>query len=450
MMKQSQIAAAAIALVLTGAAQAAVSPEDAAKLKTSLTPFGAEKAGSKDGMIPAWTGGYTTVAPGYKSGAARPDPFASEKPTLAITGANAAQYDAKLTDGVKALLKKYPSFRLDVYPTHRSAAAPQWVYDNTFKNATRAKTTAGGYGIEGAIGGIPFPVPKDGYEVMWNARLSWVGESVITPMRTWVVNPGKSPVLASEFIQTVVSPYYYKDNNLEKFDGIYKYLRVLNEGPASKAGQALLIHENVDSDKRAAWQYLVGQRRVRRAPSISYDTPDFVTSGIGFFDEAFMLLGPIDHHSLKLVGKQELYVPYNNNRAAGVAPEKLLTPNFLNPDLVRWEAHRVWVVQADLIPGKRHVVPKRRYYIDEDTWQILWMDGWDAQGALWRSGYALTLLAPDLPAVTSLPNHGNYNLQTGAYFLNESPNGFDVQYKNVPRQPESSFSPEDLANSSTR
>ena len=43
--------------VLAANVMAAVSPEEAAKLGTSLTPVGAEKAGNADGSIPAWTGG---------------------------------------------------------------------------------------------------------------------------------------------------------------------------------------------------------------------------------------------------------------------------------------------------------------------------------------------------------------------------------------------------------
>lgn len=41
------------ALLGMAAAHAAVTPEEAARLKTELTPFGAEKAGNKDGSIPA-------------------------------------------------------------------------------------------------------------------------------------------------------------------------------------------------------------------------------------------------------------------------------------------------------------------------------------------------------------------------------------------------------------
>ena len=94
----------------------------------------------------------------------------------------------KLSDGQQAMLKKYPSYKIDVYPTRRTAAAPQWVYDNTFKNATRAKTTSNGDSLEGAHGGIPFPIAKTGKEAMWNHLLRWGGEAALYEPSTWIVS----------------------------------------------------------------------------------------------------------------------------------------------------------------------------------------------------------------------------------------------------------------------
>jgi len=432
-------------------ATAGVTAEEAALLKTTLTPFGAERAGNTEGTIPAWDGGYTTVPEGYVNGEHRADPFPDEKPLYSITGKNMDQYKDKLSYGVQTLLEKYPDFRLDVYPTHRTAAAPQRVYDNTFKNATRAQLTESGFGVTGAFGGIPFPIVKSGYEAMMNHRLAWHGESAQTLEKTMVVTPDGKQVMATEGIQSFSWPYYYQDGSPETYDGIYQYGSLINTAPPFKAGEAILVHEISDESKpRGIWQYLVGQRRVRRAPSVAYDTPDFVTSGIGFFDEAFMLFGPNDHHTYKLVGKKEMYILYNNNRAASTKFEDLLMPHFMNPDYVRWELHRVYVVEANLAEGKRHVVPKRIFYIDEDTWQIIMSDGWDANGDIWRWSYTLTLLAPDVPCVTSVMNWGTFNLQTGSYFYNENANESEYQFKVMPRFKDSYFSPNQLANRGAR
>lgn len=444
-------AALALAFAAPLVAHAAVSAEEAAKLKTTLTPLGAERGANKDGSIPAWDGGVTKAPAGYKPGDPRPDPYAAEKPLFSIDAKNMDQHAAKLSDGVKALMKKVPDFRIDVYPTHRSAAAPQWVYDNTFKNASRAKLVDNGHGTENAYGGTPFPIPKDGDEVFQNHRLAWTGINVQAPVRVWVVTADGKRALASGGVQSLRKPYYDPEGSIEKFDGYYQLGKFAVTEPGSKAGEAILAHDNLNAaNPRGLWQYLVGQRRVRKAPSVAYDTPDSVTSGIGLFDEAFMLFGPIDKHKLKLVGKRELYIPYNNNRAASAKVADLVTPKTLNPSLVRWELHRVWEVEATLAEGKRHVVPKRKYYIDEDSWQIVLFDGWDAKGELWRTNYTLMLLAPDIPAVVGNMLWGGYDLQTGAYYLNMASNELPVQYKPVATIPRSFFSAEELANEGTR
>lgn len=437
----------AAAMTFYGGVQAAVSAEDAAKLKTTLTPFGAERAGNADGTIPAWDGGLTEAPAGYKSGDVRPDYFPDEKPLYSISAANMDQYADKLTDGVKGLMKKYPGYRIDVYPTHRTAAAPQWFYDNTLKNATSAKLTGDGYTFEGAYGGVPFPLTSNPLEMILNHKTAWGrGESSISPSRCYTVTPNGKMSLVSVGTQNMQKPYLYGDGSLDSYKGYHTLGRYVQTAPASKAGEAILLHDpSLEKKRIGLWQYLVGQRRVRRAPSVSYDTPDSVTSGMGFFDEAFMLFGPWDHHEYKLIGKKEIYIPYNNNKANAAAPEDLFTPNFMNPDLVRWELHRVWVIEANLAPGKRHVVAKRQFYLDEDTWQIILMDGWDAQGELWRMAYTLTLLAPDVPAVVGDIAWGAYNLQTGGYYLNAALNG-TTQFKVVERRRESFFSPEELAN----
>ncbi len=439
--------AIAVAMTFAGGAQAAVSAQEAAKLKTTLTPLGGERAGNADGSIPAWTGGYIKVPEGYKEGDPRPDPFASEKPLFSISAANMAKYADKLTEGQKGLLKKLPNYRIDIYPTHRSAAAPQWVYDNTFKNATSAKLTGDGYTFEGAYGGVPFPITQNPYEMIINHLTAWTrGESSTSPSRCFTVSPSGRLSMVSDGTQDLQYPYNYQNGSVEDYSGFYNIGRYVQSAPASKAGESILAHFPSVAGKRIGlWQYLVGQRRVRRAPSVSYDTPDSVTSGMGFFDEAFMLFGPYDHHDFKLLGKREIYVPYNNNRANAAAPEDLFKPGFMNPDLLRWELHRVWVIDATLKPGKRHVVAHRRFYLDEDSWQILLTDGWDANGDLWRMVYTLTELAPDVPSVVGNMAWGVYNLQTGGYYLNAATNGAG-QFKAVERRPETFFSPEELAN----
>lgn len=431
------------ALVSPGYAE--VTAQEAESLKTSLTAFGAEKAGNKDGSIPAWDGGYTKVDPAWKPGMQRPDPFAGEKPVLSITGSNHVQHAGKLSEGMQLLLKKYPDFRMDVYPTHRTAAYPGWVLENTLKNATRAKTANGGNSLQSAFGGFPFPIPKTGQEAMWNHILAWKGTAAKEKSYTYVVNDGTS-VMTAESVTDQVWPYYNKDGEPANYNGDYFHIRLAQTAPAYKAGEAVLAYDNIDpiNKGRQAWQYLTGQRRVRKAPSIAYDTPDFVTSGVGNWDEAYVFGGAFDRYDWKLLGKQEMYIPYNNNKFAQAKYKDVLGPKFINPDLVRWELHRVWVVEATLAPGKRNVIAKRRFFLDEDTWLAVLADEWDASGQLWKEEFSLQVLAPDLPGILPRP-WGTYNLQTGAYLINGALNESDTPYVFVPPWPESHFTPGALA-----
>lgn len=430
---------------------AGVTADEAAALKTTLTPLGGEKAGNKDGSIPAWDGGLNKAPSGYTSGAPRVNPYASEKPIVQITAQNVDQYKDKLSQGTQEMLRKYPTYRLDIYPTHRTAAAPKWVYDNTFANATRAKTTAGGNSVENAYGGIPFPIPKTGAEVMWNHLLRWRGEAVEVKGGVWVIGSDGKSSLAVKMLETHQYPYYAKDGGLNSFKGDYWLLRQVQTDPPFKAGESILIRDPLDQvgKGRQAWQYLSGQRRVRRAPTLAFDTPDFVASGQNYFDEVFNFLGSIERYEWKIVGKKEFYVPYNNNQAMLSKPEEVIAGHHMNPDKLRWELHRVWVLEANLAAGKRHAVPKKMFYVDEDSWSVLMMDGYDAQGKLWRTQHAVPFVAPDMPAVIAQTS-AIFNLQSNNWSLSAFPDGTTSTYKVIDPRPDSFFTPDALAGGGVR
>ena len=449
--KLLSIVAALAALSQTMPATAAVSADEAAKLKSELTPLGAEKAGNKDGSIPAWAGGYTTPIAGDKVGGRRGDPFAGEKPLFSITAKNAEQYADKLTDGTKAMLKKYPeSYRLDVYKTQRTAAAPQWVYDNTAKNAVRAKME--GDLVTGAYGGIPFPIPKTGAEVMWNHQLYWRGTSWGFMVNQYQLTTDGKPVLTTEGVADLQMPYYFKDSSLEEFAKSNEFwmIRLLNVGPPIRAGEAITGRVNLDGDKVNSWVYLTGQRRVRKLPNPCCDTPTPSTAGVMSFDELGIWTGRIDRFDWKLEGKKEIYVPYNGNKLLQPKTDaEVLAKSHLNPDFVRWELHRVWVVEASLRQGQRHQAPKGRYYCDEDTWMCLLADRWDAKGQLWKTLWANNFVAPDLPA-TVMGSFGFNDLLSGAGFVGDLYNAKSAQYPIKERFSNSVFTPDAMAGEGAR
>jgi hypothetical protein len=415
------LVAAVAATLVTAPVRAQVSAEQAEQLKTTLTPLGAERAGNKDGTIPAWTGGDTTLPAGWKPGGRRPDPFASEKPLLSITAQNVAQYADKLTDGQQALFRKYPNYRIDVYPTHRTAAAPQWVYDNTLRNATHVKETDGGYSVSGIYGGIPFPIPKNGMQVMWNHILGWRGENWKRDFRVYVTAANGNRFMASDNTVESTYPYYYKDGSVDTLKSTwFNRTRISTNAPPEHVGEAELLWESLDeiSLGTQAWAYLTGQRRVRKLPDAAYDTPSLFTSGISNADEIFLFDGPMDRYNWKIVGKREMYVPYNSNKVLQPAKDSdIMEERFLNPNYVRWELHRVWVVEATLREGKRHVMPKRVFYVDEDSWRAVLEDGWDAKGQLWKTFWYLNYDCPDVPGL--MPGmFGHYDLLSGEWIAN--------------------------------
>ncbi len=412
MSKYSLLAGAVLSLfAATNIAHAAVSADEAAKLKTTLTPVGAERAGNKEGTIPAWTGGVAQRP--RKDGEAFPaDLFPDEKPLFSITAKNMAQYADKLAEGTKALLQKYPTYRVDVYPTHRTAALPQYYYDRTFRNATTAKLTPENT-VDMQPGGVAFPIPKSGWEVIWNHTLRPKPVAWKYGGTNLVGTSDGRLTLAARFDNNHDTPNNYPEQTAESWNGDFFLVRFTSTEPSFKTGESILVRDNLRTG-RAGWQYLVGQRRVRRAPTVAYDTPDFVASGANYFDEADGFWGMPDRYEWKLVGKQELYIPYNTNKFLGAKQEQGFVPYHTNPDLVRWELHRVWVLDATVAPGKRHAVPKRRLYIDEDTWGVAIMDGYDAEGKLWRHSQIFPVVIPEVPIIETEPSLV-YNLQAGGF-----------------------------------
>ena len=397
-MKKLTILSAAVIMALGApAALAKVSQADADKLGTTLTPMGAEKAANADGSIPAWDGGITKPVAGYTKGMHHPDPFPEDKILFSITNANKAQYAEFLTPGQNKLFELYPdTYQMNVYQTRRSASVPQYVYDATKKNAVNAELVSQGNGISGATIGVPFPIPANGLEVIWNHILRYRGVDVET-YRSQAAPTSSGSYTLVENAEEIRFEYTRPDITLDKLketNTLFYFKQVVTQ-PARLAGTALLVKETMDQEAlpRQAWTYNTGQRRVRKAPNVAFDTPGTVSDGLRTTDDFDMFNGSPSRYNWELVGKKEVYIPYNDYKlhSGTLKYDQILKPGHINPEYARYEKHRVWEVKATLKDGMRHIYKSRVFYIDEDSWQVSLTDMYDNRDELYRVGVAHTI-----------------------------------------------------------
>ncbi|MBE0486641.1 DUF1329 domain-containing protein [Marinobacter sp.] len=404
------------ASLFAGQAWGAVSAEEAAKLGNSLTPVGAERAGN-GGAIPEWTGGMTTPPAGYRGDGIYVNPFPDEQPKFVIDQSNVAEYEDNLSPGQVAMIRQYSTFKIPVYPTHRTAVYPQDIMDETIKNATKAELIQGGNGIGNYDNATPFPIPQNGLEAIWNHVTRYRGGSVqrnvgqVTP----TTNGAYSVV---KFQDELTWNRYLSDYSPGQDDNVLFYFKQAITAPARLAGNVLLVHETLDqvAEPRRAWIYNAGQRRVRRAPQVAYDGPGTASDGMRTSDNFDMFNGAPDRYNWELIGKKEMYIPYNSYQLVdrSLSYDDIIRAGHINQDLTRYELHRVWHVRATLKSGERHVYAQRDFYIDEDTWQAAVIDHYDGRGELWRvaEAHSMQFYDQDVPwyAIETL-----YDLLSGRY-----------------------------------
>lgn len=385
--------ALAISLLAMQTGYAAVSADEAKVLGNTLTKFGANAGANADGSIPAYDGGLKNppkVGPNNY-----PDPFAGEKPLYSVSKANMQQYAALLTEGAKAMMERFPDYRIDVYPTQRSMTYPNWFLENTLKNATTAKLGGAVEGdkVAGAaedgfpFQGIPFPVPQNGYEVMWNHFFRFAPPVSRLRSRNWLVDASGQPSELPGINAAYLHPWSEQTGEMKKntYNSMFGFWTELYS-PATSAGTQFLNYYLPDAtDTSKVWFYTPGQRRVRRAPEFTYDTPMGSYAGVIVWDEPFGFVGRMDRFDMKLVGKKELLVPYNvygvTNQSTS---QEVLGKQFVKPEYVRFEKRNVWVVEATRKADARHAYSKRNFLVEEDCWCLVNTESFDDAGKIWR------------------------------------------------------------------
>ncbi len=398
-MKKITLSASLVAIAMvSGAAYAKVSQQEASHLGQKLTIMGAEKAGNAAGTIPAYTGGLE------KNSETDPfkDIFASEKPLFVITAKNVEKYKGNLSAGQLAMFQKHPdTYTMPIYKTHRTASFPDHVLDKAKKNATTSELLDGGNGLTNFDETVPFAIPKSALEVVWNHTTRFRGGNMVSNTASLPVERDGS-YMAIKTRATLAMPQYLKSGyDAKKDKNILFYYATHTKAPSRLTGNVLLIHETIDQvdEPRKAWQYNAGQRRVRRAPQIGYDSPD--ADGLRTSDQIDMYNGSPDRYDWKLIGKKEMYIPYNSYKIIdqNANYDDIIGAGHINQDYTRYELHRVWHVQATIKDGSRHIYAKRDLYVDEDSWQIAIADHYDSRGSLWRlaEGHAMQFVSADAP-----------------------------------------------------
>jgi hypothetical protein len=430
----SYLSLAALLLFTAGTGHANVSADEAAKLGNELTPLGAIRGANADGTIPAWEGGITAPPPGYRIDKQPLDPYGDDQVLFTITADNLEQYKDNLSVGQIAMFRRYPkTWRMRIFPTRRSAAYPQRIYDASIANATTGRIVENGNGVADASIGVPFPIPKSGVEVIWNHILRYRSTSGHYTFVQAVPTAGGSYVLV-KIEQRALFAYSVPGATIASIGNKAIYFLEEVIAPPRLAGSLLLVHETVNQvqEPRQAWTYNPGQRRVRRAPNVAYDNPGTASDGQRTSDQLDMFNGAPDRYEWTLLGRREMYVPYNDYKLAGaeVTYDQILQPGHLNPDLLRYELHRVWVTEARLREGTSHIYARRTFYVDEDSWQALIVDQYDGRGELWRVSEAYVINYYQVPMLwQAVETH--YDLQNGRYLamgLNnqEKPEVFDA------------------------
>ncbi len=402
-MKKITLLSLAVSIAFSSATFAKVDEQQVKRLSNELTPMGAERGANADGSIPAWTGGITSVPAGYTPGMHHLDPYPQDKIEFTITSANVDQYKAQLTPGQIKLFQTYPdTYKMNVYQTRRSASYPEHVYQETINNAGRSELIQEGNGITQAAVGVPFPIPQSGLEAIWNHILRYRGEA-LTREGGQVTPTASGDFTYIGFDEQLMIPYGKKGastEELEQSNILFKFKQKVTE-PSKLVGTALLVHETMDQIKtpRQAWIYNKGIRRAQKAPTVAYDAPGTAADGLRTTDDFDMFNGAPNRYNWTLKGKQELYIPYNDYKLHSdkVSYDDIVQAGHINPDLVRYEKHRVWVVEANLKEDTRHTYKKRVFFIDEDSWQIAVTDIYDDRDELYRVGVAHGLNYYEVP-----------------------------------------------------
>ena len=436
-MKHTQLASlfACGALLAAGPALAKATAEELAQLGSRYTCMGAERAGNADGSIPEYSGKWLGAPPGVAfagTGAHPVDAYPGDKPLFTITAQNMQQYADHLSAGEKELFRLYPAtFQMPVYPSRRDFRYADEVCTSMRENAASATLVDGGMGLQATTGSPPFPFPKSGLELLWNTMLpARAHTEEATYDNAFVQRDGKvnwGRVKSNNFAPTNDLAHRGKTEGVQNYYLNETLLPLRDKGEINTG----LDFYNYTKDPRQSWRYDPGTRRVRQSPGYGYDMSYPGTGGSVTVDEIRLFNGGPDRFEWTIVGKKEMYIPYNAYRIHSdkVRYDELIKPGHANPQHMRYELHRVWVLEGKLKEGYRHLYGKRELYIDEDTWHAVLADNYDTRGTIWRTSMLNYFYAYEMnawQAGVGLYHDLLENTYLALNLINEQPKGYKL------------------------
>jgi hypothetical protein len=347
------------------------------------------------------------------------DPFAADKPTLHHHAAQRRAARREALGRPPGAAQGVPELQDERVPDAAQRLAPQRIYDAIGANVGRARLVNDGNGVEGAIGGPPFPMPTSGVEVIWNHLLRYRGDAV----RRWVMQATPTrggqytPV---QFDEETYVLYSAPSMTPAALSNRILYFKQTVTAPARLAGGILLVHETTRPGEEAARRLALQPRAAPRAAG----APGRLRQP-GHRRRQHAHQRPARHvqrraRPLRVEARRQARAlrALQQLQAAGpgVKYRDIVTPLHLNPDHLRYELHRVWVVEATLRPGARHIYKRRVFYVDEDSWQILVVDQYDNRDQLWRVSEGHPISFYNVPTLWTAAE-AHIDLQAGRYVV---------------------------------
>ena len=410
---------AAACLSLCAMVSMAHGAEDPSRLGKDLNPLGGEMQGSKDGTIPPWTG--EDVFPGWSLGKSEAAlyKYRNDKPLFIIDASNVDKYADKLAPGQIKLIKSYNT-KLPVYQSRRTCRALDFIAANTKANVGKAKIGTDGWSLTGAVlPGIPFPIPENGVELVWNHLTRYQGVAVEWKNLTVYISPRPGSDSGTRIVYDNDNLYPYSAKGANPVGSSYYYAYTSSyTAPAALSGQIAVQHIYFDKPTDSFY-YFPGQRRVRRLPAYDYDTQNIGFEGLLPVDTGAVFLGSPNRFDWKIVGKKEMYVNVNSFAFTDtdLKFDDVVKRDHVDASALHYELRRVWVVQATVKSGVRHINPKRTFYFDEDSGIATGGDDYDGQGKLVRWKESVITPEAQIGGQCQIASYRVHDLDTGRYVL---------------------------------